>query len=178
MRKISPPSSHPGITAPPPQAAARSKGDIPALACLHFVRPAGVRVAFRFLFFCEHRPGHSPCVVIVLKQNMATKLGHLRASHDMALHSCLLIMSRLTSASSCRLRHLHEGKRNRLLLRRSQARIASPALRIFLRGNQSKTKALPLCCTTFTPECITSTLDRGAIFGRVASGPREAKEFI
>ena len=84
--------------------------------------------------FCVHRPGHSRCVVIVLRQNLATKLGHLRASHDMALHSCLLIMSRLTSASSCRLRHLHEGKRNRLLLRRSQARIASPALRIFLRG--------------------------------------------
>ena len=84
--------------------------------------------------FCVHRPDHSPCVVIVLKQNMATKLGHLRASHDMALQSCLLIMSRLTSASSCRLRHLHDGKRNRLLLQRSQARIASPALRIFLWG--------------------------------------------
>ena len=46
----------------------------------------------------------------------------------------LLIMSRLTFASSCRLRHLHEGKRDRLLLRRSQARIASPSLRIFLRS--------------------------------------------
>ena len=108
LRNICPPSSHPGITARPPQAAARSKGDIPALVCLHFVRPAGVRVAFRFLFCCcVHRPGHSPCVVIVLKQNMATKPGHLRASHDMAFHSCLSIMSRLTSASSCRLRQLH-----------------------------------------------------------------------
>ena len=85
-------------------------------------------------FCCVPRPGHRHCVVIVLKQNMATKLGQLRASHDMAFHSCLLRMSRLTSASSCRLRHLHEGKRNRFLLRRSQARIASPALRIFLRG--------------------------------------------
>ena len=32
--------------------------------------------------FCVHRPGHSRCVVIVLRQNLATKLGHLRASHD------------------------------------------------------------------------------------------------
>ena len=45
-------------------------------------------------------------------------------------------------------------------------------------GYLTKTKALSLCDTTFRPERITSTLDRGAVFGRVASGPREAKEFI
>ena len=38
--------------------------------------------SIHIFFCCVPRPGHSPCVVIVLKQNMATKLGHLRASHD------------------------------------------------------------------------------------------------
>ena len=32
--------------------------------------------------FCVHRPGHSRCVVIVLRQHLATKLRHLRASRD------------------------------------------------------------------------------------------------
>ena len=47
-------SPHPRVTARPPPAAARSKGEIPELACRHFVRPARMIIAFTivFLFAC------------------------------------------------------------------------------------------------------------------------------
>jgi len=84
--------------------------------------------------FCVHRPAIAAAWWSSSDSTWQPSRGIFAHPATMAFRSCLLIMSCRASASSCRFGQFHEGKRNRLLLRRPQARIAGPALRIGRRS--------------------------------------------